>query len=112
MKRSILLTACVILVSACGSEINPTYSVRIDNPEKALLSCTRTVDGETKTEDLSEATMTYTSNRANEFIYIWCSKKEKGTQKIKTALVRNDKDQETDECATDFCVVSSSGITK
>lgn len=104
-----------VLLVGCGrvtEELNPTYAVKVTNPQGVILTCLQTVDGESKTVETKEAEIHLTSNRANEWIYLSCQKKEKNTAEVKAFFLRNDSPQETDECATEFCIVTASGVTK
>ncbi len=113
MKRLTLVLIALVL-SSCGVDkvINPTYSVMVENPEKALMSCTFTVDGETKQFETDQEKPGKTGNKANEWMFVLCQKKNPGTQKLKAIFYRNDSPQETSECSEEFCIVAASGMTK
>ncbi len=114
MKKLLMFLAISQLV-ACGKlgdELNPTYSVKVINPSGEKLRCLSQVDGNSKTQEITDKELVLTSGQANSFIYLSCQRMGKGTSKLTAQLIRNDSAQETDECDSDYCIVSASGVTK
>lgn len=111
---SVLIIA-ILLTSACGKvgeELNPTYSLILENPSGALVMCSWLVDGKQETVETDQLNPGKRSERANEYIALSCLKKNAGKEKIKAVFYRNDSPVETSECEADHCVVSVAGMTK